>query len=293
MNEQTIYRPVVARSTRRHEIRGVDYAVHEWGSEDAPPLLYLHGWGDCGSTWQLVVDALQRDWRVVAPDWRGFGHTRVECTSYWFPDYLADLHALAAIVAPDEPLRLVGHSMGGNIASLYAGIMPERVRVLINIEGFGLPDSTPDDAPGRYREWITQMDAEPSFSGYRDFGALAARIRKRNSAMTGAAAEFVAREWADRGEDGVVRLRADSKHKLPYPVLYRRAEAAACWRAITADVLLITGETSWLLREYGGPGEDMFADAERLVISGAGHMPHFEAPEALAAGVEAFLGKDL
>ncbi len=293
MNEQTIYRPAVARTTHVHEIRGVDYAVHEWGSADAPLILYLHGWGDCGSTWQLVVDALQRDWRVVAPDWRGFGRTRADCSSYWFPDYLADLHALAAIVAPAEPLRLVGHSMGGNIASLYAGIMPERVRALVNIEGFGLPDSTPAEAPGRYRDWIEQMQAAPSFSSYRDFAALAARIRKRNAAMTAPAAEFVAREWAHRGDDGVVRLRADPKHKLPYPVPYRRAEAAACWRAVTADVLLVTGATSWLIRKYKGMGDDMFADARQLVIEGAGHMPHFEAPEALAAGVEAFLAKHL
>ncbi len=293
MNEQPVYQPVVARRKRTYAVRGVDYAVHEWGSEDAPLLIYLHGWGDCGSTWQLVVDRLQHDWHVVAPDWRGFGRTRVEGTSYWFPDYLADLHALAAIVAPDEPLRLVGHSMGGNIASLYAGIMPERVRALINIEGFGLPDSMPDDAPARYRDWIEQVQAAPTFSGYRDFAALAARIRKRNPAMTASAAEFVAREWAEVGDDGAVRLRADPKHKLPYPVLYRRAEAAACWRAVTADVLLISGRTSWLLRKYGGPGDDMFPDAERLMLESAGHMPHFEAPAALAAGIEAFLTRHL
>ncbi len=293
MSKQTIYRPAVTRVKRTHSIRGVDYAVHEWGSADAPLIVYLHGWGDCGATWQFVVDALRGDWRVVAPDWRGFGHTHVDCSSFWFPDYLADLHALAAIVAPDEPLRLVGHSMGGNIASLYAGIMPERVRALVNIEGLGLPDSTPDDAPARYRDWIEQMQAAPSFSSYPDFAALAARIRKRNAGMTAPAAEFVAREWAQRDDDGVVRLRADPKHKLPYPVLYRRAEAAACWRAVTADVLLVTGATSWFIRKYGAVGDDMFAGAGRLVIEGAGHMPQFEAPEALAAGIEAFLAKHL
>jgi pimeloyl-ACP methyl ester carboxylesterase len=289
MSDDVIYRPVVRRTTRHQAVRGVNYAIHEWGASDAPLLMYVHGWGDCGSTFQFVVDALQNDWHVVAPDWRGFGRSRADCSSYWFPDYLADLHALAGMFAPSEPLRLVGHSMGGNVASLYAGVMPERVRALVNIEGLGLPDSTADEAPQRYRSWIEQLDAQPAFAEYGDFDALARRIRKRSARMSAAAAAFVAREWAATERQGVVRLRADPAHKLPNPVLYRRAEAAACWRRTTADVLQVSGADSKLVQEYAAEAADMYANAGRAVIAEAGHMLHFEAPAALAAVIEDFL----
>lgn len=269
-------------------LRGVNYSVSEWGDPDAPLVFYLHGWGDTSSTFQFVVDALQSDWHVVAPDWRGFGSSSIDCTSYWFPDYLADLHALLLDYSPTAPVRLIGHSMGANVASLYAGTMAERVRALVNIEGFGLADSDPDEAPRRYRQWIESQEERQHFSEYPDLESLAYRIRKRSPNMTGAAAIFVAGEWAGEDAEGVVRLRADPLHKLPNPVLYRRAEAEACWRAITADSLLITGAESRLVEKLGGAAA-LQPGTAHVALERAGHMPHFEAPSSLAETIESFL----
>ena len=285
MSEETGYRPLRTGRKRVLDIREVRYNVTEWGDPAAPTFIYLHGWADTSETFQFVIDALQDEWYVVAPDWRGFGRSAVAGTSYWFPDYLADLHVLLDTYFPDEPARLVGHSMGGNVAALYAGTMPERVRALVNIEGFGLRDSSPDDAPSRYRQWLQQMQAGPSFSTYPDLRKLAVRIAKRHPLLTPERAAFVARAWAREREDGRVALRADPLHKLPNPVLYRRAEAAACWRAITADVLHIAGDTGKFAPDQG--------DAPLVTIDGAGHMLHFDAPERLAASIEDFLRKYL
>mgnify|MGYP001826789578 CR=1 FL=1 len=283
------------RSGRRREfdIRGVQYSVTEWGNPAAPLFIYLHGWADTGATFQFVVDAMSADWHIVAPDWRGFGRSTVASTSYWFPDYLSDLHELLAIYSPEQPARIVGHSMGANIAGLYAGVMPERVRALVNIEGFGLHDSDPGDAPMRYRQWIEAAQSVPAFTRYADFQVLARRIAKRNPRMSAAQAEFVAREWSIETEDGQVALRADSRHKLPNPVLYRRAEAEACWKAITADVLLVTGGASDLARHYGRVGGAACPGEQTVLIEAAGHMLHFEAPAELATVIEAFLSKYL
>ena len=289
MTKQEVYTPIRERSIREFRVRGVDYAVNEWGEPGSPLLVYLHGWGDTGSTWQFVVDAFASDWHIIAPDWRGFGRSSIECTSYWFPDYLADLNELLNLYSPRESVRLVGHSMGANVACLYAGTMPERIAALVNIEGFGLHDSDPDDAPGRYREWIEARDL--AFSEYDDYESLATRIRKRSPRMPEAAAAYVAREWARKGADGVVRLRADPLHKQPNPVLYRRAEAEACWKEITAGSLLVTGAES-RFAEHFAPGPEL-PGAERSVIEGAGHMLHFEAPAALAGAIEGFLPRFL
>lgn len=285
------------RRTTRYSIRGFDYAVSEWGERGKPMFFWLHGWGDCSSTFQLVADRLERDWHVVAPDFRGFGESRGEAASYWFPDYLADLDSLIALHSPSEPVRLVGHSMGANIAGLYAGSFPERVSAFINVEGFGLRDTSPDEAPARYRQWIEALQSPQAYGEYDDFGAFAAKLRKRNPRMSEEAANFVAHCWAE-DTDGRVRLRADPLHKLPNPVLYRRAESEACWRQVEAPVLLVAGADS----AFAGGDHDFldtgsldlpFPGAERHVIRDAGHMMHFEAPGELARVIESFLSKHL
>lgn len=285
MADHDSYKPVRPGRRRTLDLRRVRYSVTEWGDPDAPTFFYLHGWADAGGTFQFVVDALQNDWHVVAPDWRGFGRSVINCTSYWFPDYLADLHELLEVYSPAEPARLVGHSMGANIGGLYAGSMPERVSAFVNVEGFGLKDSDPVDAPQRYRQWLEETQAQPVFMTYRDAKSLATRIARRNPLLNAVQADFIAREWGRVREDGRVELRADPRHKLPNPVLYRRAEAEACWRGMTAKVLLVSGGAS----EFA-PGE---AAGQRVEIEGAGHMLHFDAPAELAATIESFLSKYL
>lgn len=292
MTETEIYQPVVPRRRESLFVRGIEYCLSEWGDEDAPLVFFLHGWADTGSTFQFVVDALSSRWHVVAPDWRGFGRTDHSDGPYWFPDYLADLHEILKHYSPDEPVRLIGHSMGGNVASLYAGSVPERVNTMVNVEGFGLIDSDPLDAPHRYRSWLENQESGAEFARYPDFDNLAGKIQMRNGGLNSARANFVAREWG-REEDGAVTLRADPKHKLPNAVLYRRAETEACWRNITATVLLICGESSPFSRQFGDIAALPFSDSESHTIAGAGHMIHFEAPELLAEEIEQFLKKTL
>ena len=297
MAESSIYLPQRRRRSTHLPIRGVDYVVHEWGDPGAAPLFYLHGWGDTGTTFQFVVDCLRDRWRVVAPDWRGFGGSSHAASAYWFPDYLADLDRLLDWYSPDAPVMLVGHSMGANVAGLYAGSMPERVRAFVNIEGFGLEDADPAEAPLRYRQWMDRGRSLPSYGRYPDFETLAARIRRRSPGMSPARALFVAREWAEQGDDGLV-LKADPRHKLPNAVLYRRAEAEACWRAVTAPVLLVTGSLSEIgaavgLEPKSGDPDLPFPNRRALRIEDAGHMLHFEAPGRLAAAIDAFCGEHL
>jgi pimeloyl-ACP methyl ester carboxylesterase len=103
-----------------------------------------------------------KEWHVIAPDWRGFGLTeRAPAQSYWFPDYLADLDAILDHYAGEEPINLLGHSMGGNVVSLYAGVRPQRIKRLVNLEGIGLPTAKPEQAPGRFTQWLDEMKNRP------------------------------------------------------------------------------------------------------------------------------------
>ena len=289
-----MYQARIKGRSVRHQVRGVDYHVTEWGERHNRLIVFLHGWSDAGSTFQFVIDELKQDWFVIAPDWRGFGESRANAESYWFPDYLADLDAILQIYSPDAAVRLVGHSMGANVATLYAGVMPERVSALVNVEGFGLPDSDPEDAPGRYREWIEAGRSRSTVTSYESFEELLPRIMRRSPGLGNERALFVADKWAEAHADGVVRIKADPAHKLPNAVLYRRREAVACWRNVKAPVLVVVGadtDFTGKLKSWIDPDavSDVFDKSKSVSIAGAGHMVHFDQPAQLAETIERFL----
>ena len=142
-------------------------------------LFLLHGWCDVSASWQFMIDAMSRNWRVVAPDWRGFGLSQWNNDVYWFPDYVADLDALLLHYSPQEPVRLVGHSLGGNAACIYAGIRPERIARLVNLEGLGLRRYQPEEAPERYVNWLTSFVTRPASAPMRIVPRLPPGYKKR------------------------------------------------------------------------------------------------------------------
>jgi pimeloyl-ACP methyl ester carboxylesterase len=254
----------------------------------------VHGWGDTSETWQFVVDQLSPARTVVAMDMRGFGRTQRPDDGYWFPDYLADLDALLDHLSPAAPLDLVGHSMGGNIVMLYAGVRPQRVRKVASLEAFGLPRTNVEQAPARYAEWLDDVKRGNTFAIYDTYEQFMRVLARRNPRTPPDRLEFVARSWARPGPDGRIELWADPKHKHVNPVLYQRDQAEACWRAIVAPTLLVLAEESELTKRMAGElGAEqlrsLFANLTMEMIRGAGHMIHHERPEETAALLERFL----
>jgi pimeloyl-ACP methyl ester carboxylesterase len=278
-------------------IRGLRYHVRRWGREGAPKVVLLHGWMDVSASFQFLVDALRGEWDVHAPDWRGYGLTewgKSDC--YWFPDYIADLDFLLDALSPGAPVHLVGHSLGGNVATLYAGVRPERIARLVNLEGFGLQATQPDQAPARYARWLKELHDAPGLRPYADFAELAKRLRQGNPRLTPERSDFLARHWG-REVEGKVVLRGDPGHKIVNPVLYRYEEALACWRQVTAPVLWVDGKESDTLRRLGldaaqhAERRAAFRDLRFVELDGAGHMLHHDQPEALARVLEEFLSR--
>src|SRR5690606_5047441 len=257
--EPAAYQPQVAAQSSYLTIRGLRYHLREWrtGTQDtagaaavggsasaassadssAPLLVMLHGWMDVSASFQFVVDALERRWRVVAPDWRGFGLSEGAPGREWsgdgyaFADYFGDLEALLEQLSPDAPVRLVAHSMGGNIAMLYAGMRPGRVAGLVNLEGFGMPATDPAKAVERYRRWLDELREPVRLRPYATLEDVAARLMRNNPRLPRAKAQFLAAHWARPlrpGEPTVSGqteadapsgyvLRADPAHKRVNP----------------------------------------------------------------------------
>jgi pimeloyl-ACP methyl ester carboxylesterase len=279
-----------------YDIRGLRYHVRTWGSAGAPKLFLLHGWMDVAASFQFLVDSFQREWHVIAPDWRGFGLTGWAGESYWFPDYYADLEALLEIYQPGAPADIVGHSMGGVVAGVYAGMRPGRVGRLASLEGLGLARRPAEDAPVRYAEWLDELKTPPRFRPYRSFDDVAARLQRDNPRLTGARAAFLARHWAKQLATGEIMLASDPRHKIVNPYLFRVDEAIACWKRVTAPVLLVSGKQSNIpARMKDTPGQlaerkGAFRNHREVELDDCGHMMHHDQPQRLAGVIEEFLG---
>ncbi len=280
-------------------VRGLRYHVRHWGQEGAPKLFMMHGWMDVAASFQFVVDALKGQWHVIAPDWRGFGLSeRPQADTYWFADYVGDLDAILDHYAPGEAVNLLGHSMGGNVVSLYAGVRPERVRRLVNLEGFGMPVTKPEQSPKRYLKWLDELKEPASLRTYPSEQAVAQRLQKTNPRLSDAKAAFLAQHWSAQIGENEWEILGDPAHKKSTPLLYQVEEVLACWRNITAPVLWIEADDTNMW-QWMGPKEQARAEVDRRLsnlkqvtarmMPDAGHMLHHDQPELLAQMIEEFL----
>ena len=304
----------IEKRTSRSEfvpIRGLSYHVRIWQGEGAgsslPALVLVHGWMDVAASYQFMVDALSDAFfagrTIIAPDWRGFGLTGSGgADNYWFADYLADLDFLLDHYAKDEKIDLVGHSMGGNVAMIYTGVRPERIRKLVNLEGFGLAPSKPSQAPGRYAKWMDELktlhNGELDLKAYDELQGVARRLMKTNPRLSEDKANWLASHWARQDANGKWLILGEAGHKVVSANIYKVEEALEAYKRITAPVLSVEASDDSLdkwnqgrytLADYHERLKHI-ADVRTARLEDTGHMLHHDQPEALAALIEQFLG---
>ena len=294
-------------------IRKMNYHVLVWGdaASPLPPLVLMHGWMDVAASYQFVVDVLSEAFftnrLIIAADWRGYGKTTgAPVDNYWFPDYLADLDFLLDHYAGDKQVDLVGHSMGGNVVMMYAGSRPERVRRLINLEGFGMPVFASEKAPSRYAQWMDELKklhrGEMDLTAYDKADGVARRLMKTNPRLARdeagkAKANWLARHWAAENAQGKWEILGDPAHKIINANLNNVAEALALYRGITAPVLVVEASDDSLSGWWNGKYtlaefHDRLKNVPNCtvkVVQDAGHMMHHDQPLVLAGMIEAFV----
>ncbi len=298
-----------AKSLTLHA-RGLPQHLLIWGdlariSAEEPLLLMVHGWMDVAASFQFMVEALRRQpgWAerpIAALDWRGFGQTPAPSgtDSYFFPDYLGDLDAVVHALSPEHPIDLLGHSMGGNVVMMYAGVRPGRIRRLVNLEGFGMPATLPQEAPDRYARWLDELRTPAQLKSYDSLEGVAGRLQANNPRIRPEHALWLAQHWA-RQESGRWVINADPAHKRSNPLLYRVEEVKALWARITCPVLVIEGRQTSYFALFGGryTREEFLARADVLAdwrlegLDDAGHMLHHDQPEAVAVHLAAHLAR--
>ncbi len=307
MSSSQAYVPVHTAQSRFVSARGLKHHVFVWGdvtrATPAQPLLVMvHGWMDTSASFQFMVDALRQQpgWAerpIVAIDWRGFGLTETPQTdSYFFADYLGDLDFLLDELAPGQQIDLLGHSMGGNVVMLYAGVRSERIRRLVNLEGFGMPATEAQEAPERYIKWLDELKKPVQLKDYATLEEVAKRLQANNPRLRTPFALWLAGHWARKqGERWVIN--ADPAHKRPQPILYRVEEVRAFLKRIQCPVLFVEGaQTLYFMLFNGKFSREEFLERVKLVpdfrlesIDDAGHMLHHDQPEELAVHIAKFL----
>jgi len=281
--------------TRKIDIRGLQYHVQEWGDESKPLLLLLHGWMDCGVTYKFVAQYLAQDFFLVAPDWRGFGESE-HVQGYWFPDYFADLECILGHYSPDEPVDIVAHSMGGNIALMYAGIRPNKVSRLLSLEALGMLDKKSSDTPATYRQWMDEILSNEETKIYPDIDSLKASVRTGNPNVSEDLVNELTGMWGQaHGENGEMRLKHDHAHRYMNPIRYNFEDVLALWREVTARVGIVMAADSPFYQGYQKVGRIQQAydnlpasPKDCYVVDNAAHMVHIEQPEKVGGIIKRF-----
>lgn len=268
----------------------------DWGNPEAPPLILQHGGRDHCRSWDWVAAELAKDWHVICPDLRGHGD------SAWSPDGDYSSHAFVYDFAQlvhalgHEQVTVVAHSLGGNIATRFTGLYPEKVRKLVNIEGLGpSPKILEERAQATQADYLRQwIEDKRKASGrlrrrYPSLEAAFARMKEENGFLSDAQARHLTVHGAHRNEDGTWSWKFDNYLNVWAPLDLPQADVEALWQAIECPVLLLYGADSWASNPERDGRATHFRNARVIEYEKAGHWLHHDQLDRFLADVKAFL----
>lgn len=290
-------------NTHYYEVRGLRLAYHEWAGAPGgvrPCVVLIHGFMDHGLSFTEVAEHLA-GYRVIAPDVRGHGHSGWVGRGgyYHFYDYFDDMRRLLDDLEVEE-CGVLGHSMGGSIATGLAALEPARVRRLVLLEGMGPPSSDLGASVSRIYRWSETLRrpgivhdvagrrrARPVMASLEEAGE---RLVRFNPRLTPARARALAKTFTEPSDPGGGFVwRMDPLHKTPAAKPFIWTEAVALWRAIEAPVLSLAGaESPWVPDQLDARHAEL-RTVTRAQVPGAGHNIHHDRPELVAAAVDAWM----
>lgn len=270
----------------------------DWGNPEAPPLILQHGGRDHCRSWDWVAERLRHDWHVLAPDLRGHGD------SAWSPDgdytmaaYVYDFAQFVHMLGYEQ-VTIIGHSLGGHVATRFTGLYPGKVARFVNIEGLGfgpkdLAKRAEQSHAERMRGWIEarRRTAGRQPRRYTSLEQAFQRMKEANAYLSDAQARHLTVQGASRNEDGTWSWKYDNYLFNTPPDEVDPAEVHQLWAAITCPVLLLWGEDSWASNPAADGRLTHFRSAELITYPNAGHWLHHDQLDRFIADVTAFLAR--
>jgi pimeloyl-ACP methyl ester carboxylesterase len=268
----------------------------DWGNPDAPPLILVHGGRDHARSWDRIAENLRDRWHVIAPDLRGHGDSQwLADGGYAMPGYLYDL---AQLINQRElaPVTLIGHSLGGNIATRYTGLFPENVSRLLSIEGLGpspkaLAERAAKPMAERLRAWIQDQRglANRVQRRYPTIEAAAARMHTAHPRLSAAQALHLTRYGVAQHEDGTWGWKFDPYLRVLPSVDLAVSEVEDLWTRVTCPTLLVYGRQSWASNPQEDGRARHFPNARVVMVDDAGHWVHHDQTDFFISTMLRFL----
>ncbi len=286
-----MYRPLHRPRKTFLRVNGIRHCIREWGGPADRPILMLHGHLDSSATFQFLADELAGNYRIVAPDLRGFGETRWAAYGYSFEDYLADIDAIVEHHFC-EPVTVVGHSLGGNLAMMFAGVRNKDVNAVVSLDGFGMSDFDRQLVTTHYRRWLDAKRRTPCGLSLQNLEDATRRLMRANANLPEDKAHFLASKLSKRIE-GKFAWRFDPAHRGPFPRPYCSSDWLQAIQEITVPVLWIGSDQPYppsiALNSPTLDDRIRLSRASFHRVAGASHNLHHDAPKQVAAHLVKFL----
>ena len=273
--------------TRKIPSHGIEIHTLEWGDPEAQPVVLAHGMWDHARSFATLGPLLAERFRVIAMDARGHGDSGWADSYGWGIDIYDLLNVVASL---GRPVHLVGHSKGGGQVTDAARIEPERVRQLVNIDGFG-PEPEPEADVPLPERMAQNLDSRrrrvqrQSWRPYKSLDDLVERRLAQNPRLD--------REWLRFFAWHAARLEPDGWHWKHDPIMGRFIGPfspdwiAPAWAVLKMPVLAVVGSEP---DTWGPLPEPLLSERlahipnlERVTVEGAGHFVHVEKPAETAS----------
>ncbi|WP_196137698.1 alpha/beta fold hydrolase [Aliikangiella sp. G2MR2-5] len=272
-------------------LSGCECAVAEWNPESNNLVFALHGWLDNLATFQKLAECMP-ELRIVAVDFPGHGHSAhlEEGLAYHFYDGIYLISDLAKHFK-QKKIKLLGHSMGAAISSVFAASQPELVSGLVMIESLGPLTASEEEIQELFANSIVQRQllASKKKPVYPDFES-ALRVRAEASKIAPEHIKPLVERGLDRVNEGYT-WRADSRLRVISPIRLSEPFLRNLLNQITCPVLLIEGSQGYLAGvEKFQQRKTCYQQLQQVKLVG-GHHVHLEQPSDSAEHITGFFSK--
>lgn len=249
---------------RRHSVQVGDHLVVYSEGGKGEPVVLVHGFGASADSWNRMAARLSKRYRVIIPDLPGWGEsTRNESESYAYPQQIERLHQFLGQLGMRR-FHLMGHSMGGFIASAYAAQYPDEVITV----GLIAPHGMAEPEPSELARSVAAGDNWLVASSEPEFERLLNNIFAKRPYMPRPVLRLLA-EHAIRNSAKTATIFTAMQSNEP-PLQARLPQ-------IKAPALIIWGGQDRVLHVSSARlFQQGIANSELLLLPGSGHMPLLE-----------------
>ena len=275
------------------EVEGAKVHYLESGDPGQETFVFVHGNRDHCHSWDLLLESFDKAGFVVphfvALDLRGHGDSGWvgRERGYRHEDFVLDVVGLLRHLEKDA-VTLVGHSLGGSMAVMFAGALPEKVKRLVIIEAAGPYGRTEQEAPELFGRWTKDDGSDTILTYYATVGQAAEAIQKRFPLIPNRAAMHAARHGTRLTPHGWV-WKYDPRARNPSYSSFSEIQVQAFIERIDCPTLLVYGSDSGYKESPRFSRVDYFRNKTLVEIPGTGHHVQQEKPDELAAVLIPFL----